>query len=481
LDTVAITQYDLSGALLMTRAGHAAMALLDHSWPNAQKIVVCCGSGNNGGDGYVIAGLAQHAGLGVTVYELGSPENMSEETLQMREMAIQTGVTFLPFEGSVIDSDVIVDAIFGTGLCRNVSGHYSDCIDKINESTADVLSIDIPSGLNADTGSVMGAAVFAQHTISFIGLNRGLFTGKGPAHTGQIHYHGLGVPERIFKPSDDVTKRLSLSQFAPLCQPRQRSAHKGDFGHVAIIGGDHGYGGAALMAASASARTGAGLTSIATHKTHTAAILSAQPELMCHSVEHRETLNTLLHQVTTLVLGPGLGQSEWSQMMFNESLKHQNPMVVDADGLNWLARQPQHRNNWVLTPHPGEAARLLQTDTQSIQADRFSAVTQLQQRYGGTVVLKGAGTLIYDGQHPIAMCTDGNPGMASGGMGDILAGVIGGLLAQGLSAYDAACLGVLVHAMAADKAATNEGERGLLATDLLPYIRRLLNLINDER
>lgn len=266
-----------------------------------------------------------------------------------------------------------------------------------------------------------------------------------------------------------------LLRFLPL---RERTAHKGMFGHVLVIGGDTGMGGAVAMAAEAAARTGAGLTSAATQPAHVAAILARRPEIMVTGVTSGQELEPLLARPSLLVVGPGLGRSAWSEQMLQQATLCGLPMVLDADGLNMLAagrvvREPK-RDNWILTPHPAEAARLLGTTTAEIQQDRPAAVQALQQRYGGVAVLKGAGTLVCGADGTVSICNGGNPGMASGGMGDVLSGIIGGLLAQGLKAMDAACLGVCLHAEAADIAA-KQGERGLLASDLITHLQTLVN------
>jgi ADP-dependent NAD(P)H-hydrate dehydratase / NAD(P)H-hydrate epimerase len=273
-----------------------------------------------------------------------------------------------------------------------------------------------------------------------------------------------------------------------LLEPRDQSAHKGDFGHVLVIAGGPGYGGSGMMAAQASARVGAGLTTLATHPQHVTAVLVRQPEIMARGVLSGADLAPLLCRATVLVLGPGLGQDQWAHDMLTAvmSVADELPMVIDADALHLLAKgtcnnqlPPAVQRKWILTPHPGEAALLLKSDTSSIQQNRDSAVRQLQSQWGGVAVLKGAGTLVCHasaGSHQakVERCRHGNPGMASGGMGDVLSGVIAGLLAQGLTLADAARLGVCLHGMAADIAA-DDGQRGMLATDLLPWIRKLAN------
>lgn len=268
---------------------------------------------------------------------------------------------------------------------------------------------------------------------------------------------------------------LVLENLLKLLKPRERDADKHDFGHVLIVGGDYGMAGAVRMAAEAAARIGAGLVSVATHPKHTTLIISNRPELMVHGITDPEELNPLLQRANAIVLGPGLGRSTWSHELFNKTLNHPIIKVVDADGLNLLSKSPQHRSDWILTPHPGEAARLLDTTIAKIKSSRIEAVSTLQKAYGGITVLKGAGTLILGNNQQPKICKAGNPGMASGGMGDLLSGVIGGLLAQDLPKLTAAELGVMLHSTAGDLAAHDFGERGLLAMDLIPYLRKLIN------
>ncbi len=268
---------------------------------------------------------------------------------------------------------------------------------------------------------------------------------------------------------------LELSEEQKALPARKRDAHKGDFGHVLIVGGDLSMGGAVSLASSAALHAGAGLVSVATHKEHVEAVVSQQPEVMCKAVETTSDLKPLLERATVVVIGPGLGKSAWSKAMFSEVLESDLPLLLDADALNLLAQTNLKRDNWILTPHPGEAARLLEVSTQEIQADRVKAIKELKDKHGGVVVLKGAGSLVSAaGSHEIYMCEAGNPGMATAGMGDVLSGVIGALVAQKLSLEHAARLGVCVHAHAGDHA-SKFGERGILASDLFPHITELVN------
>jgi NAD(P)H-hydrate epimerase len=256
--------------------------------------------------------------------------------------------------------------------------------------------------------------------------------------------------------------------------PRKRNAHKGDFGHVLVIGGAAGMPGAVRLCGEGALRCGAGLVSIATDPAHAAFLTANRPELMCVGVESAQDLQPLLERATTIALGPGLGSNDWSQLMFDAALQSGLPLVVDADALNLLAEKDERRDDWVLTPHPGEAARLLDTNSDAIQADRSGALASLRQKYGGTVVLKGSGTLVSSHDGPDWLCSAGNPGMASPGMGDVLTGIVAAMRAQGLPPERAAVVAVEIHARAGD-AAAEAGQRGLLASDLLQELRVWVN------
>jgi len=474
LDRTAIETFSIPGLTLMERAGSAAYDLLCKCWPEAQVITVVCGVGNNGGDGYVLARLALQAGKTVHLLQLGDVGKIKGDALTNYEHFIEIAGEVKPFETIAEESDIIVDGIFGTGLEREVAGNWRQAIEAINASVAPVLALDIASGLHSDSGQVLGAAVKADATISFIGLKQGAFTGAGPEQCGQLLFDDLDVPEAVYMEEQPVAKRVEWPMLTGLLGRRARDAHKGDFGHVLIVGGEHGFSGAARMAGEAALRTGAGLVSIATRPEHAALLNTVRPELMCHGVTDAKALAPLLQRATVVAIGPGLGQTSWGRALLNAVLETKLPLVVDADALNLLASEPVQRENWILTPHPGEAARLLEKSAVEVQSDRFQAIQMLQEQYGGVAVLKGAGTLITDAEQSVSICTAGNPGMATGGMGDLLTGIIAAMVAQGLSLADAAAAGVSLHAAAADRAA-QAGERGLLANDLQIELRLLLN------
>ncbi|WP_455198928.1 NAD(P)H-hydrate dehydratase [Kaarinaea lacus] len=476
LDRIAIEEEGTPGMTLMERAGIAAFDEIRRRWPEKRMMGVLCGAGNNGGDGFVVARLAHEAGYKVSVWQVGSCTVGSDAQTahdQMESAGLQTGL----FDSlHVTQQEILVDGLLGTGLSGEIKGHWKEAIDAINEAHqkgVQVLSLDIPSGINADTGAVLGCAVDADCTVTFIGLKQGMFTGAGADHCGDIIFDDLGVSTGLHKKVKPSAIRMDRPDVETVLPSRKPSAHKGDYGHVLVVGGEHGMAGAVRMAGEAAARTGAGLVSLATRSDHAAGIASAVPELMCHGVEDRESLANLIQAASVVAIGPGLGRGQWAQAVFSQVNECPLPLVIDADALNLLAKNPVKRKNWILTPHPGEAARLLGVSVAEIQADRFAAAAAIQNNFGGAVVLKGAGTIVMTTSKAVAICTAGNPGMATGGMGDLLTGILAGLIAQGASIDDAARLGVCLHAIAGDLAAQH-GQRGLLASDLLPELRQLM-------
>jgi len=477
LDKCAIEGHGVPGITLMFRAANVAFEQMLANWPEPEQVQVLCGTGNNGGDGFLIADLAHKRGIPTRVLQLGDARKISGDALQARQQAQANGVDIDTFdESAVLGVGVIVDAMLGTGLGGEVRDPYRAAIEAINASGAPVLAVDIPSGLCSDTGRVLGATVRADLTVTFIGLKRGLFCLDAADHVGAIYFSDLAVPPEVYTQVPSNCSRLELESLLERLPVRPATAHKGLYGSVLVVGGDYGMAGAAVMASEAALRCGAGLVSVATRPEHLAALISRVPEAMAHGVESGEDFAPLLEAADVLVVGPGLGQSPWSEHLLQRALASGKPMVLDADGLNLLAdgrgviNGP--REQWILTPHPGEAGRLLGQATADVQADRFAAIELLQQRYGAAVVLKGNGSLVADGTE-VLLCDYGNPGMASGGMGDVLSGVIGALLAQGLAPGEASALGVCLHGAAADLAA-QQGQRGLVATDLMPQLRALL-------
>jgi ADP-dependent NAD(P)H-hydrate dehydratase / NAD(P)H-hydrate epimerase len=471
LDRLAAASPQIGNSLtLMERAGAAAYALLRRRWPTAQRIRIVAGIGNNAGDGYVLARLAAEGGLQVDLQQIGDAGRLRGDALTARQ---RFGAA-MPSAGELPAADVVVDALFGIGLDRPLEGEWRAAVEAINAAGAPVLALDVPSGLCGASGAVLGSAVRADVTATFIGLKTGLFTGSAAAVRGEIVCDDLDVPADVFARIEPAARLIAPEAAASWLVPRPADAHKGQHGHVLVVGGEQGMPGAVRMAGEAALRIGAGLVSVATREEHAAAVLAGRPELMCRPIEQAEQLDPLLARAGVIVVGPGLGQAPWGRALLARVLESELPLVVDADGLNLLAAAPCVRDNWILTPHPGEAARMLGCSGAEVQVDRYAAAAEIGRRYGGVCVLKGAGTIIQAPQQPAQVCAAGNPGMASGGMGDVLSGVIAGLIAQGLPLGPAAWVGVQLHAAAGDRAAV-AGQRGLLASDLMPHLRKLVN------
>jgi hydroxyethylthiazole kinase-like uncharacterized protein yjeF len=373
-----------------------------------------------------------------------------------------------------LDSDVelIIDALLGIGLNGPVYGTVATAIQQINISELPVISLDIPSGLNANTGQVENLCVKASATVSFIALKVGMYTLDGPDYCGDIYCNDLQLGPSLINLKPYA--HLLSSPFLPM-PARKKNAHKGMYGHVLVIGSGPGMPGAVGLTAKAALRVGAGAVTIATWPEHVNAISPLIPEAMITGIRTIDELIPLLNQASLCVIGPGLGETEWAKTLFLAAINSQLPMVIDASALRLLAEHPQLDDNWVLTPHPGEAANLLACSTHDIQQDRYQSAKAIQQQYGGVVVLKGVGSIIHTVDKNIFVCPKGNPGMASAGMGDVLSGIIAGLIAQDLSLSQAAQLGVWLHADAGDHLAKTIGERGLLASDLLNLVPYILN------
>lgn len=480
LEALAVEKYSIPESVLMERAGKSAWDILQEKWPDAKHFIVFCGNGNNGGDGYILARLAAAQMKKVRVYFVGNLERLKPPARQAYEDCLNSGVKIARWtEYQTGEVDVIVDALFGIGLKGGLEGEFAQVVclvnQEANEEKCKVLSLDIASGLSADTGCAISGAVKADCTVTFMGVKPGMLMADGPDYSGEVFCARLGLPDSAclaICPEAEVLDFRALKSKYLL--PRNRNTHKGHFGHVLVVGGAPGMSGSVRMAGEAALRVGAGLVTVGTHPAHAAWIASQRPEIMSYGIEKPEQLTPLLERATVVVAGMGLGQDDWGKRLFETILKTDKTLLLDADALNFLTeKSPMKKMNWILTPHPGEAGRLLQMKTDAIQQDRLSAVKALQVQWGGVCVLKGSGTLVKGEDGPIGLCTKGNPGMATGGMGDILSGVIGGLLAQHIPIEKAAELGICLHALAGDAAASVKGERGLLAMDLMPYLQLL--------
>lgn len=474
LDAQASALVGDGGASLMQQAGLAAFHCLLERWPQAQRIGVVVGAGNNGGDGYVLAGLARAAGRQVTVLRLATDAPATTLSQQAEQAFIAAGGAVTHFDGGLPQVDLLVDALFGIGLNRAPAGGAADLINAITASGLPVLSLDVPSGVDAQTGNVPGVAIRATVTLQFIVRHQGLYTGAALEHVGGRRLAALELPAGADQGVQHSAECWQQPRLRAQLPARRANTHKGESGHVLCVGGNLGSGGAVMLASESALRAGAGLVSVATRAAHVAPLLARLPEAMVHAVQDAQDLQALLPRAGAIAIGPGLGQDDWAHELWRQVLASGKPLVIDADALNLLAKAPQPPGDAILTPHPGEAARLLGLSTAQVQADRFTAARALADRFHAVVVLKGAGSVVAAPDSVPRVIAAGNPGMAVGGMGDLLTGIIAALRAQGLGAFDAASTGALLHSLAGD-AAASDGQRGLLPTDLLAPLRRLVN------
>ncbi|MDJ0709806.1 MAG: NAD(P)H-hydrate dehydratase [Woeseiaceae bacterium] len=476
-DRTTIEDHGVAGYTLMTRAGEAAVREAVAMFPDARRWQIVCGAGNNGGDGYVVARLAALEGIAVSVLTLVDTDKLSGDAATAYGDFAAAGGMVLPYDGELdSEADLLVDGILGSGLEREVGGRFAEAVAAINAHTAPVVALDIPTGIHGDSGAVLGCAVEAALTVTFVGLKSGLFLGDAPSYCGRIRFAGLDIPDSYREGIEPDLRRIDDAILGEALPRRPRTSHKGRHGHVLVVGGGEGMPGAVRLAGEAALRAGAGLVSVATHSSHAAQIVASRPELMPHAIQGPEDLDPLLANADVVAFGPGLGQSDWARALFARLAEDSRPCVWDADALNLLAKSHNQLDNRVITPHPAEAGRLLGISTDAVQADRVAAAENLAVRFSGAAVLKGSGTLVFAGQPARRrwLCTSGNPGMGTAGMGDVLTGIIAALMAQGLDTASAAAVGVEVHARAGDLAAC-KGERGLIASDLFDELRGVLN------
>jgi ADP-dependent NAD(P)H-hydrate dehydratase / NAD(P)H-hydrate epimerase len=478
LDRRASAELGVPSFELMSRAGAAALQSLRRRWPDARSVVVLVGAGNNAGDGLVLARLANAEGLDVQVLAVSAPERLKGDAKRALDESQRAGIEIKRFAGLQRSIDaappIIVDALLGIGADRPLAGDFAAAVAAANSSGARILALDIPSGLHADTGWPLGDAIRAAATVSFVALKQGLYLGRACDYTGDIELAELGLPADLAHGLEPALTRLEVSELVRALPPRARSAHKGTSGRLLLLGGGPGMSGAIRLASEAALRVGTGLVYVATHRDSAAAVRGGRPETIVHSIDAVSDLDELVSAADAAVVGPGLGRSDWARACLGRVLDTGLPLVADADALNLVAAAPVARGNWVITPHPGEAARLLGSSVDEVERERLASVRALAARYDAVAVLKGTNTLVGARSGPPAVCDRGNPGMASGGMGDVLSGVIGGLLVQTRELSKSARSGVLLHALAGDDAAA-AGQRGTLAADLMPHLRRWAN------
>jgi hydroxyethylthiazole kinase-like uncharacterized protein yjeF len=463
---------------LMERAGLAAAELArELAEANGRPVLVLAGPGNNGGDAFVVARYLKQWWYNVTVVFAGDEKKLSADALAALGAWRAAGGAIVPALPADGNWGMIVDGIFGIGLERDVSGAYAGWISAINALGPTILALDVPSGLHSDTGRVMGSAVRAAHTVSFIGLKPGLLTLAGPDHCGRIHVRTLGIDApALCPPQGRVIGREIL---AAALAPRAHDSHKGSYGSVGIIGGDQGMVGAVLLAARSALKMGTGRVYAGLLARDAPLVDPCQLELMIRGAD--EVLK--LDHLSCLAVGPGLGQMPDAAFYLDWSLESPLPIVLDADALNLVAadalaavKLASRKAPTVLTPHPAEAARLLGSSTQDVQRDRVGAATMLARRSTSLVVLKGAGSVCAAPDGNWHINTSGNPGMASAGMGDVLTGMIAAFIAQGTEPRTALLAAVHAHGAAADAlVAGGIGPVGLTASEIMDAARSLIN------
>jgi len=463
---------------LMEEAGLAAAEIArDVSGGTGKPILVLAGPGNNGGDAFVVARHLKQWYFKVTVVFAGDEKMLSADAKAALGAWRKVGGAITQSLPASQQWGLVVDGIFGIGLEREITGRYAEWIAAINGVGVPILAIDVPSGLHSDTGRVMGCAVRATHTVTFIALKPGLLTLDGPDHCGEVHLRDLGLDMQKLRPSQGHL--IGREVLAAALKPRLRNSHKGDYGSVGIIGGDHGMVGAALLAARAALKSGTGRVYVGLLARDAPLFDAEQPELMLRNAD--EVLK--LPDLACLAVGPGLGQTPDAAFYLGWALESSLPLVLDADGLNLVAadaglagRLKNRKAATLLTPHPAEAARLLATATREVQNDRLGAAIALARNLNGFVVLKGAGSICAAPDGTWHINTSGNPGMASAGMGDVLTGMVAALLSQGAEPRAALLAAVYLHGAAADRAVAGcAGPVGLTASETIDAARVLLN------
>lgn len=488
VDRITIQEIGIPGAVLMEQAGKACAEEAERLLPAGHpgRVAVVCGKGNNGGDGLVAARHLHHAGHRVEIFLLAHPDSLrgdaelNKHVLDRLNLSINVRASHESVRNMDLGCyDVIVDAIFGTGLSKEVRGVFATAIETINASGVPVVAVDVPSGLSADDGRVMGCAVAASATVTFGAPKRGHLLYPGAKRVGDLTVVDIGFPPHLFPSGDDATWLLTDEDLEPYLKLREPDAHKGHFGHLLVVAGSTDKPGAAGLCCRAAGRCGAGLVSLGAPPEVIAQVVNGPVEYMGQPVRNFEDLAAACEGKQAMALGPGLGQSPAAANLVRRAVAELAlPMVVDADGLNNLAGHlellDRPADERVLTPHPGEMARLLECSVAEVQADRFGAARRLAAAGRCVVVLKGAGTIVADAAGTAMLVPTGNPGMASGGAGDVLTGMIGALLVQGLNPLEAASVGAYLHGATGDLAARIQGQRGQLAGDLIDLLPQVL-------
>ena len=491
LDALTIERFGTPGHVLMERAGAGATEVLLAQFPHVRRrrVVIVAGKGNNGGDGFVIARLLRKKGVRADVVLLGKRQEVKGDAARMLALLrrarvplseVTSAADIAKLAATFKGAALLVDAVFGTGLNAPIQGLHADLLHLMNVSGVPIFAVDIPSGLEADRGVALGVAIQAEATATFGFAKIGQVIYPGVDHVGALAVVDIGIAGEAVAEVQPRTRLLDADEVGPLVPVRAAESHKGTCGHVLIFAGSRGHTGAARLAAHAACRTGAGLTTLAGPASLNSILASGVPEAMTALLDDVDGLmrfdeawvRALLQGKTAVIVGPGLGTHDDAQKLVRFLLSEVAlPMVVDADALTCIARDrttlATTRARTILTPHPGEMARLIGSDAPAVQADRVATARDFATSHRCVLVLKGARSVIAEPDGSVWINPTGNPGMASGGMGDALSGILGALLAQGLSAPEAACLGVYLHGEVADHIAAARGQIGLLASDII--------------
>ncbi|MBU8910100.1 MAG: NAD(P)H-hydrate dehydratase [Desulfobacterales bacterium] len=506
MDRKTIESFGIPGLVLMENAGRGAVKILFKKFKGikTKKIAVIAGRGNNGGDGFVIARYLMEKGIVVNTFLLSSKEKVQGDAKVNMELSqklcdrsrtcsiieIPDADTFKKQKRNILHHDLFIDAILGTGLNSDVRGFFKDAIELINSSQRPVFSVDIPSGLHSDTGQPLGTAVKADATATFAFAKAGQVLYPGNYYTGDLEVIDIGIPEFIAREKNIKLSLIEKNEIAACFSPRQFQSHKGSFGHLLVIAGSTGKTGAAALCANAAMRCGTGLVTLGVAKSLNKIIEPQVIEPMTHPLPEKEKgflsdncfdeIQTLLKEKQALALGPGLGTQKDTKKLVKKLIEKSDvPLIIDADAINCIAQNPEilkkKKSPAILTPHPGEMARLCDMTTQDIQADRIGIASQFAKTHDIILILKGAQTVISLPDGRSAICPTGNPGMASGGMGDVLTGMIAGFCAQGFSPENASLAGVYIHGMCADILAKDMGAFGFVASDMIQMIPKTIH------
>lgn len=482
-DRHTIETIGIPSMVLMERAALGVVQMIEKEVSRISSVLVVCGSGNNGGDGYAIARLFHLKGYQVFIYFVGNEERRSEENLIQKKIAEYYQI---PVKQELEEQEysVIIDAVFGTGLSRDICGKYAETLELLNQMKGYKVAVDMPSGISDETGKVMGTAFRADITVALGFLKRGHVMISGNPYVGKVVTVDIGIHEDAFEKDETYTYCYEFQDFQQRFPKRKAQSHKGTYGKVLLIVGSQGMAGAAILCARAAYMTGAGLVQIYTHEDNRIIIQESLPEAMVTTYQSydAEQLRNLLAWADVVGIGCGLGMTETARRIVEHTIKNTAKMcVVDADALNLLANNmailETGNQAIVLTPHMKEMARLLSCDLGDLIANKVQSLSDFIKQYSVTCVLKDARTLVGKAEQPFFLNMTGNCAMAKGGSGDVLCGIISGILAQGASPYEGACLGVYLHGMAGDLSMKRKGQYSVLAGDIVENIGEVLKKI----